>query len=128
MDFITVDFSAPTKELAQWLDPEHFDAQLLNVPSSVLLVAKTPDKPIMYLLAQTVKLMGPLAINPEATKHELAVAIRELIVCTRLIAQQNGIANILTLTEAEPVKNIVQKLGFSKIPDDVFISPSNNGV
>lgn len=126
MELISAKLAPANKipEIFDWatrnLDENKFDPGVLNYPTTMVLQVGSKDKTILYMPVQTALMLESLAINPEATKHEIAVALRTVITSLILMAQKAGIGEMYFLGTSERTNEFARKHGLEELPYKAF--------
>lgn len=112
METITANLSPATPEMCEWMEKgtdNYFDPEVLQYPTTKLIAAKSKSKTIMYMPFQMAAVLESLAINPNATKHEIAVALRTIITSLSLLLQTNGVGEMYFLGSNKDTNEFAMK-------------------
>lgn len=125
MELITPNISPVTEDMLKWAvegqkNNNYFDPNVLRYGATFTLVARSKSKDVLYIPIQTVFMLESLAINPDATKHEVAVALREVLVSLGLLAQRSGIGEIYFLGTNDDTNAFALKHGLEELPWRAF--------
>lgn len=105
--------------MEEWIakgEDNYFDPAVMSYPVTTPLALRSKSKTIMYVPVQKVFMMESLAINPEATNHEIAVALRELIVTVAYQSQQLGQGELYFMGTNEKTNEFALKHGLEELP------------
>jgi len=124
MKMIWVRFWKPEDEqkLIEWMengDNNYFDPECLAYPATARLMAHN-DKALVAMPVQSVLLLESLGVNPEATKHEVAVGLNMMVQSLVTIAQTKGIGEIYFLATNEKTNEFAKKHGFESLPWPIY--------
>lgn len=97
-----------------------FDAGVLTYPNSYTRCAFNQNGPIAFIPVQRPLMLEWLAINPEADKLEVAIALRELVQDAVSQAYQQGSGEIYFLCNEPTTEKLAAANGFEKIPVSVY--------
>lgn len=137
MELISVKYAPSTeqeaKELIAWsveglANNNYFDPNVLFYPATIKLCAGSDSKRVVYVPVQHVLMLESLAINPEASKTEVAVGLRVAVNACQLLAQQAGIGEIYFLGTNDQTNAFAQKHGFTEVPWKAYKMPAKFGV
>lgn len=77
-----------SEQILSWMKgnlSNHFDPQILKYPT-LRMLCSYGDMPVCYLPVHKVLMMESIAVNPEASRFDVAQALRDLTKATQLIA------------------------------------------
>jgi hypothetical protein len=117
--FVQVAGPQELQQLMKWGaegEDNFLDPSVVFYPSTMNLRATQGKDTVMYMPVQTAFVLESLAINPEARKHEITVALREMVISLRLIAQQRGIGEIYFLGTNDKTNEFAKAHGFEELP------------
>lgn len=97
-----------------------FDSKVITYPSTYIRCAFNKKGPIIFLPVQRPLMMEALAINPDADKIDVAVALKELTQDTVSQAYANGSGEIYFLCQEESTEKFAEHNGFERLPYSVF--------
>ena len=90
-----------SKQILNWLTnntSNHFDPQILGYPTLQILCAyEDTGEVIAYLPVHRVLMMESIAVNPKASKLQVAQALRDLTKASELVADSIGIREVMFL-------------------------------
>lgn len=130
MELVSAQLAQPNKEMWEWMmdglknQQNYFDQNVLRYPSTVYFVAGTKEKRIMYMPIQSVLMLESLAVDPKASNHEVAVALRTIFQNAQLLAQQAGIGEIYFLGTNERTNQFAERHGFQEVPWKAYKIPA----
>lgn len=97
-----------------------FDQDVFSYRSTVTLCAYNESGPIVYLPAQRPFMMESLAINPEASPIDVAVALRELFHAIVMQAHLTGVGEVYFVCADEATIAFATKHAFEEMKHKVF--------
>ena len=105
-------------QMAEWMEKlaqrNNIDPDIFNYPCTVVLKASN-GKPVMYMPFQTVFVLESLAINPEATNAENAIALKELLSIVEWEGRKAGHGELYFLCADEQTKAFAEHHGLEKV-------------
>lgn len=122
MDLITVDkypvgINADQHLIELSKTVQHFDPAVVGVPANTKLVARTEEEDILYMVIQKPLILGPFIANPNVKPHQVSVALKEMLVLSRIMAQDQGIGDIYVFTSDPSVAKFAESVGMELMPE-----------
>ncbi len=93
-----------------------YDPDVPKYPSSFTLAAATKDKVIMYLPIQHPIMLESLAINPEATRLETGLALKELTKAAFFQAVVRKCGEMYFVCRDEATAEFAVRHGYEELP------------
>lgn len=110
-------------QFAQWsLANKHneFDSKVPLYPSSLTRCAYNEHGPVAYLPIQQPIFLESLAASPDATKEDIALALKELVQATITLAHDRGAGEIYFLGTEDGTNSLAENQLFERLPWPVY--------
>lgn len=107
-------------QIGQWLENQSFvDRNVFFYPQTTVLAAHN-SQPLIYMPLQLVAMLESLAINPQATRLEIAAAIAELARVSVFMARERGVKEIYFLATNDDTAAYAKRNHFEELPHKVY--------
>lgn len=122
MDTIFVEHAlkAEIDDVVKWGLENYLDIDVLGYPTTKVLKGVSKNKNVLFMPIQLAYILESLALNPGATKHEITVALRQIVSQLRFNAKEAGIGEIYFLGSNEHTNEFASKHDFIELPWKVY--------
>jgi len=110
--------------IAKWLAADAsknlYDKDVFFYPSTLLLKTSTADEPIAFLPAQLTLTIDSPAFNPNATKLQIALSLKKLMIEFVTRSYERGVREVNFFTASDDMAEFAIKHGFEEIKYRLF--------
>lgn len=97
-----------------------FDAEVCTYPATDYLVAHAEGTPVVFMPMQNTLMLESLAINPQAEKSHVAVALKALLSNIVLLAGKAGMGELYFLCSEPSTVEFAERNGLERINLPLF--------
>lgn len=104
-------------DLAKWLEGTDVEPEIFSYGSTHALVAESAVRKVAIMPVQLVAMLETLAKNPDASKLEIAEALKTLLKTVNYEAEKRGIGEVYFLTREETIGPYAAAHAFEEVKD-----------
>lgn len=111
--------AADAEQFAEWSLAaralNRFDPDVLEYPTTVVIATETDEEPITFVPIHDVLMCESLAVNPKATKLQIAQAIQKTDKLIEQLARNIQVRELYFLSKSPALTKLAQANGYEKL-------------